>query len=135
MIRPISSTLLCVLLLFAGCGRPLDYTAPVTGTVTIGGQPANAFTVIFHPAKGRPATGTTDAQGRFTLTTFESGDGAVLGDHIITVTDAFPNGPPAMGRITANMTRVPLVYSSEKTTPLKATVEDKRNEVVLELKR
>lgn len=135
MIRPLSSIPVCLLLLLTGCGRPLDYTAKVSGTVTLGGQPANAFNIIFHPAKGRPATGTTDAQGRFTLTTFKSGDGAVLGEHVVTVTDAFPQGPPAMGRITANMTRVPLLYSSVETTPLKATVEDKRNEIVLELKR
>jgi len=135
MIRYIVLMLLCVLTFSAGCGHGLDYTAKVAGTVTVNGQPAKAFNIIFHPAQGRPATGITDDQGRFSLTTFDPGDGAVLGEHVVTVTDSFPQGPPAMGRITANMTRVPLQYSSVETSPLKETVEDKKNDFTFDLKR
>ncbi len=40
------------------------------------------------------ASGTTDAQGKFRLTTFENSDGAVLGEHKVTVSKAQAN--PAM---------------------------------------
>ena len=51
---------------------------------------------MFRPTKGRPAVGTADRDGRFSLLTFRPGDGALLGQHVVTVTDAFPGGPPPM---------------------------------------
>jgi hypothetical protein len=41
--------------------------------------------VIFNPAQGRPAQGTTDAQGRFQLSTMRPADGAVVGTHQVAV--------------------------------------------------
>ncbi|MBN2293372.1 MAG: hypothetical protein JXM70_13165 [Pirellulales bacterium] len=136
MIRIIASMMLCVLVFSTGCGHGLDYTTKVTGTVTVNGKPANGFYVVFNPPKGRPANGTTDSQGRFSLSTFDPGDGAVLGEHVVTITDAFPQGPPPMGRITANMSRVPPIYSAVSTTPLKATVkDDETNDFTFDLKQ
>ncbi len=69
-----------------GCGKGRPKTVPVTGTVTFDGKPVEGASVAFYPAEGgRPATGTTDAQGKFTLTTFESGDGALPGSYNVTV--------------------------------------------------
>jgi len=63
-----------------GSDQPATYVA--TGTVTQGGSPLEGATVTFVPtASGNSATGITDASGKFTLTTFASGDGAVPGQY------------------------------------------------------
>jgi hypothetical protein len=87
--RTILSTLLLAGLLTAGCGGPAGpKTVPVSGVVQLDGQPLEGATVSFLPkASGaRPATATTDAQGKFTLGTFALGDGAVPGPHSVIVT-------------------------------------------------
>src|SRR5262245_689213 len=63
-------------------------TYPVSGTVTMKGQPLAAATVVFVPADGatqEPATGITDAEGKFKLSTFLADDGAQAGDYRIKV--------------------------------------------------
>ncbi len=53
----------------SGCGGGSD-TPPlgrVTGKVTLGGEPLVGVIVMFKPQEGRAATGTTDAEGRYTL--------------------------------------------------------------------
>lgn len=83
-------SLLCLLILTPGCGdqavsdRPETY--PVSGVVTQNGTPVEGANVVFELADGsKSAVGTTDAQGRYTLTTFEAGDGAIAGRHKVTV--------------------------------------------------
>jgi hypothetical protein len=41
---------------------------------------------MFMPAAGPAATGELDPEGRFKLTTYSPGDGAVLGSHAVSVT-------------------------------------------------
>jgi hypothetical protein len=63
-------------------------TYPVTGTVTMKGQPLEGATVVFVPAEGathEPASGITDAAGKFKLSTFLADDGAQEGDYRIKV--------------------------------------------------
>lgn len=75
-----------LLALVAGCGRPGSApTAPAAGTLTVDGRPLAGVNITFTPAAGRSATATTDAEGRFTLATFASGDGAVPGRHRVTL--------------------------------------------------
>ena len=70
----------------AGCeGATKLY--PASGTVTYRGQAVDGATVTFRCEEANAiATGTTDAQGRFELTTYKSGKGAVAGKHKVTVT-------------------------------------------------
>ena len=69
----------------AGCGGDKKL-AKVSGVVTLDGKPLDGATVVFHPeGGGRPATGTTGADGHFSLTTYTSGDGAQVGDHKVVV--------------------------------------------------
>lgn len=72
-------------LLLAGCGgsRGPD-VVPAGGTVTYEGKPLANASVSFTPASGRPAVGTTDAQGKFTLRTGTQ-DGAVIGTHKVSI--------------------------------------------------
>jgi hypothetical protein len=72
-----------------GCGegasaRPTLY--PVTGTVTLNGVPVEGANVTFACEKApRSATGVTDATGKFSLTSYDTNDGAIAGDHVVTI--------------------------------------------------
>lgn len=59
--------------------------ARVGGTVTFNGDPVAGARVTFTSEKGRAATGVTDKQGRFTMTTFEKNDGALPGRYRVTI--------------------------------------------------
>jgi len=93
----------------AGCDRPgTAPTVKVTGAVTYNGAPIEGVSVGFIPDKGRPASGLTDDEGRFTLSTFRTGDGAVPGKHSVSVTEGPPDTPPPMpGTPEAKMWRPP----------------------------
>ena len=74
-----------------GCAQQ-EQLAPVTGVVTIDGKPYPGGKVIFSPtakegsdAVGRPSFGIPDEQGRFSLSCFKPNDGAIVGDHIVTL--------------------------------------------------
>jgi hypothetical protein len=79
-----------MLVVFLGCsrgtGRPPTY--PLSGVVTLKGQPLEGATVVFVPPKGasyEPATGITDADGKFKLGTFIAEDGAQEGEYQIKI--------------------------------------------------
>lgn len=56
------------------------------GTVLLDGKPcADAVVTMFSDANAVSATGRTDADGKFKLTTYKDGDGAVEGSHKATV--------------------------------------------------
>ena len=86
--------LLCVFVLIGvsvciGCGRKssgLEGVAKVAGTVTYQGKPVEGASVVFSPdGQGRPASGKTDASGRFQLTTLEANDGALPGKYQVAI--------------------------------------------------
>jgi len=77
-----------LILIVGGCGpkstRPP--THKVSGVVTLGGRPLEAAVVTFRPtANQQPANGITNAEGRYALTTFSRGDGAMAGAFQVTV--------------------------------------------------
>jgi hypothetical protein len=76
-------------LLIAGCGRGLPEVAPVRGTVTFDGKPLPKFqnaAVVFTPSQGRTAKSViSPTDGSFELTTYDTGDGARLGLHAVSV--------------------------------------------------
>lgn len=80
----------------AGCGNASKEgpeTVKVTGTVTLDGEPlAGAYVTFSLKTAGPPAFGETDDQGRFSLQTFEPGDGAIAGKYPITVTKMASQG-------------------------------------------
>ncbi len=81
----------CLLLLFAaGCGT--SGYAPVSGVVTVDGQPYSKAVVSFQPmAKegnpnpGRGSSAYTDESGRFVLSSDEDIEGAVVGKHRVRI--------------------------------------------------
>ena len=83
------AVVLLVSLLGLGCSQPgpdRPATYPVTGTVTYNGQPVDGATVAFQSVEGsHGSTGVTDTGGKYTLTTFKSGDGALPGEYSVKV--------------------------------------------------
>jgi hypothetical protein len=80
---------LVVVAALPGCGGGDPYavkTVSAAGTVTYQGQPVKKGTILFQPEdeKGRPASGTIE-DGKFALTTYREGDGAVAGKHAVAV--------------------------------------------------
>ncbi len=73
----------CLLLVALGCSRSdAPPTALVEGKVTMGGKPIPNIGVVFFPLGAGPlASGNTDENGLFQLTTVKPNDGAPLGKH------------------------------------------------------
>jgi hypothetical protein len=75
-----------------GCDKSPYDLAPVRGKVTLDGKPLSGAKIMFAPiAKGetkkvgKPAFGVLQSAGEFVLGTYEPDDGAVVGEHWVTV--------------------------------------------------
>jgi hypothetical protein len=109
----------CVL----GCTQ--SDTVPVSGVLVFKGQPADNAEVMFNPKTGRIASGVTDAEGRFKLSTAKPNDGALPGDYIVTLFEYYPpDKPPKMPPPGQPLpSRFPPKYGDPATSPLNATVK------------
>ena len=126
-----------------GCGKSGPEMAPVSGVVTLDGAPVANASVMFMPeGGGRPATGLTDAQGKFALETMEPGDGALVGKHKVTVTGVKTTGIEATedglsGSVDPSKVReewfVPQKYSKPDTSGLTQEVASDMPPVELKL--
>ena len=118
---------------------------PVHGVVRLNGKPVGAARVTFMNSKlGVSAYGLSDDEGRFTLTTFEPGDGTPPGSYQITVTKvqdpghASSSAPPAFrrgGAAPQPRAPIPQQYANPQTSGLTAEVlETGNDEIAVELK-
>ncbi len=80
------------LLMVAGCGGSAYPLAAVSGVVTLDGEPVAGARVAFQPRRegegldsGPGSYGTTDAQGRYRLTTIDGAPGAVVATHDVRI--------------------------------------------------
>lgn len=137
-----------VLLLGCEPASKLAKPIPVSGKVTINGQPAANVIVTFTAENdlGSSCTGTTGADGKFQLTSDKLNDGARPGVYKVVFTDNSDAGasPPAetysgtpdpksdvyqkmmkKGGTTAapKESRFPAIYSAPQTTPISKKVE------------
>ena len=119
-------------LALSGCGPQSPPTAKVEGVVTLDGKPIEGAAVVFTPPEGRMATGATDSSGRFLLSTFKQGDGALLGQHRVTVSKSSEqsSGP---GEETELVFLTPRRYADPKTSPLTCGVQPEMPPLRLEL--
>ena len=143
-------------LLLGGCGgveRPP--MGQVSGKVTYQGKPLEVGEVVFNPVSGetettgQPASGALGSGGYYRLSTFDDGDGAVVGDHIITIKSsevirsAKPSkndtegiqtpGPDGKLSYMTLKSRVPKRYANPMKSGLRRTVKEGKNEVDIEL--
>ena len=142
---------LLVTIATVGCQRS-DHPKMVRarGTVLYNGQPLEGAVVSFVGPGGRPSAGDTDAEGRFQLSAWKPGDGAVLGEHMVTITKyAKPSFEPEKTPDGSFMFKsaekeiayyntpsvLPARYGNQRQSVLKATVtEDGPNDFKFELK-
>ena len=127
------SLVVLTLAIAVGCGDGRFPTAPVSGVVTLDGKPVSSGTVIFTPKQGWPAKGTLDSEGRFTLTTYREGDGAILGLNqiiVFAVTEDDPNEhferPPSKPA----RSLIPERYGSQATSGLSHDVKAGETNIV-----
>lgn len=86
LLRPAALSLTILISFVGGCGGPkYPQTAKVTGHVTLDGNPLKTGQIRFYSNKGRLAYGNIIA-GCYSLRTFHEGDGAVPGNHTVTIT-------------------------------------------------
>lgn len=143
IVRSLAAAITLGLVVMAGCDtsapkREGPPTYPVSGTVTQGGASVTDATVRFEPADGsQGATGRTDAQGAYTLSTFAAGDGALAGDYRVTIVKMEGEGAQAVSEDDPNYTGeeidvemknvLPEKYSNAETSELTATVAEGTN--------
>lgn len=129
-----------LLVFLAGCGSS---TYPVEGRVVFkgDGQPLRGGSVEFEPIDpdGRAsAWGAVDEEGRFRLTTFQPGDGAIAGEHRVLVMPPSPS-PEELGRMATPRSSLVLDerYTSYETSGLRFTVtrDASKNKFQLEVER
>ena len=145
---------LTVLVAASGCGRGDRVDVyPVKGRITFNGRPmVGGGSIAFLPTgdqKGKAAGGTIAADGTYELTTYEEGDGSMVGDFRVIInqtvvdepeTDLNSDAGGSKGAaepvvLVPKKDRIPFIYSDPANTPLKARVEADSNEIDFPLER
>ncbi|NLE37617.1 MAG: DUF4198 domain-containing protein [Pirellulaceae bacterium] len=121
----------CVMGLLAaamiGCGDGRPRRVPVSGQVLIDGEPLTHGQIRLTPANARPATAEIAPDGRFTLTTFDEGDGVVPGVHPVSV------AANEYLSETRQRWHAPKKYADPTTSGLTATVDGPNDSLVITL--
>lgn len=146
--------LMCFVMLTAvsvigGCSSEASVSGviPVSGKVTYQGDAIEGATVIFTPAgDNRSASGITDSDGNYKLTTLQAGDGALPGDYQVTIYKTEEVDPMSdeerqkyfhehQGRMPPIKTRelLPAKYKQPATAGLTAKVQSGKNDFPYEL--
>lgn len=111
------------------CSGKRDYgkeTFPVTGKVHVDGQPAAMLSISLHDGKEMdpafPALprAVTKKDGTFAVSTFEAGDGASVGDYVVT----FVWGEARGMSIDTSTDRLKGKYSDPEKSEFKVTVKE-----------
>jgi len=111
-------------IVLTGCSDRIA-TAPVEGVVYYDGDPLHVGTVTFLPEEEGPyATGTIRPDGTFTMTTYDEGDGAILGKHRVMISAISEGTGLPEDPIGEPILLIPERYGSDKSSGLSATVED-----------
>ena len=120
-------TLAMLVALFAGCDNGMPRTIPVRGQVLFDGKrPPAAGTVYFTLARDagagtmRPGIGDFDAEGRFSVTSFDPGDGLLPGAYKLRV-ECWATPPNMEGKPVKS--HVPARYSDAERSGMDLSVD------------
>ncbi|MBN2024225.1 MAG: hypothetical protein JW809_15690 [Pirellulales bacterium] len=122
-----ASAICLAIAILPGCDGGRPKRVPVSGRVLIDDKPLAYGFIRLTPMGARPATATLDAEGRFTLTTFEPGDGVVPGAHPVSVLAA----EPLSG--STQRWHAPKKYANPRTSGLSATIDGPNDDLVIRL--
>ena len=138
----IALTLLCVAV--PGCsGEPSRYVA--SGTVTMDGVPAPLVVVRFHPvAPGSLAggSGSTDADGKFTIGENGKNTGLPSGEYKVTFSQTLVKGKPTLAgsggkeseKAPSEKEAVATDYRDPENTPITAPIGSGTNNFTFDIK-
>lgn len=125
------AVLLFCLCAVVGCGGDEPFRKPtssVKGKVTVdGASPGSEIQIVCHPVgtadTQHPTLSqtATDAEGNFTVSTYEAGDGIPPGDYVLVCTWRDYN---VMARSYSGPDKLKNRYSDPKTSPIKLTVKE-----------
>jgi len=118
------------LMLWEGCqhgpafkGQPP--TASVEGELSYQGKPVpNAYLAFFPDGEGEAGAAVTDKNGHFRVSTYRRFDGAVLGEHTVTVN--VPPEEPELPGVPENRHKpgiIPGIYVARETSPIRILVK------------
>ncbi len=131
----------CGTLLLVGCERGPS-VAPVSGVITHQGAPLASAHVTFTPLDGgTPASGFTDANGRFALQTFSNNDGALVGKHRVSIIARGPDRPLRPGEVgtglpgdmAAGEPKIPVKFFAPDSSGLEREVVPGPNEMTIDI--
>lgn len=116
-----------------GCNRG-PRVAPVSGVVKFKGQPLKFGAVMTQPAQGQPARAMIQSDGSFVLSTFDEGDGAVVGTHKVRIScyEAQRDGMQAAeGEVSLGKLLIPRKYTLYDQSGLTLEVPNDGNDQVV----
>lgn len=116
-----------LLAMIAGCGDGRPKRVPVSGQVLIDGKPLTLGFIRLTPNDTRPACGEIGPDGRFSLKTFEPGDGAVLGSHKVSIVAIEPLDA------TRQRWHVPKKYTDPETSGLTTIIDRPTDSLLIEI--
>jgi hypothetical protein len=99
---------ICLVLVvsFAGCGKTGPELAPVTGRITLDGEPLEKADIVFQPDGSKPpSSGRADAEGRYQLAYKRGVMGGTIGSNTVRITIS-PD-------LVANPPTIPARYNTE----------------------
>ena len=76
-----------------GTGSDLPDLGYVEGGVSLDGKPTAGVIIKFQPEAGRPSYGETDGEGHYVLKYSGDTEGALLGEHLVTIS-TYPERVP-----------------------------------------
>lgn len=132
-----------------GCFGGSSNISEVSGVVTLEGEPLEGATVAFYPNDGRASQGVTDETGRYELTYLRNEKGAVIGEHIVTISTKIPDEVDYRGDVVGESgdggrdaivvkgraESLPRKYTDRWKSELRATVTSGSNDFPFDLKK
>jgi hypothetical protein len=129
------AVLAALLMLLPSCSGDIKFlkTYPVTGKILVDGKPVKGVAIVLHPTdplmvRERPF-GETDADGKFTLSTYNANDGAPAGDFLVAIAIAVKDDDGGNDQKAAVKNSIPARFGKGETSGLKVTIEKKTNEL------
>ena len=138
------TTSLCLMLLFVmgffavGCSDGINQaTYPVNGEVRLDGKAFKGVTVVLRPLdktnfkRQEIPQGITDENGKFSIHTYSSSDGAPAGEYKVGIALMQPVDDEGGDQVKrdAGQAAFPAKYADPETSGLKATVEKKSSTI------
>lgn len=114
-----------------GCRGDRPNIVPVSGQVLIDGRPLSYGVVQFTPHGSRSSYGNLDRDGRFRLTCRDTNDGAVVGQHAVTV-----NGAEVLvsnNKLTKQRWHAPKKYADSATAGLIQEIAGPKDDVEIKI--